>query len=341
MGIDACGLGRDFGAQTAVDAVSFRLEPGELFAIVGPSGCGKSTLLRLIAGLERPSRGSLRLGGRLVAGEGVFVSPEARGTGVVFQSYALWPHMSVLGNVAFPLEASGLGRARAAEAARPRLETVELGAHADRRPAELSGGQRQRVALARCLAGGAATILMDEPLANLDPHLRDAMERELMRFHRSSGATTVYITHDQREAMALADRMAVMQDGRFLQLGAPQELHDRPASAAVAGFIGAGSLVGALWQGGIARAGALEIPAEAQPGQAEGPVQLLVRPGAVRPDPAGVPGRVREATYRGAVWEGLLDMPGLSAPLPLALPQRLRAGETLPVRVTHGWVLPG
>jgi iron(III) transport system ATP-binding protein len=205
MAVDLAGITRRFGPLAAVDGVDLRIAAGEFFAVLGPSGCGKSTLLRLIAGLETADAGTIAIAGRAMAGPGLHVPPEARGVGVVFQSYALWPHMTVRENVAFPVPR---GPDRAARVDRC-LAMVELGAFADRRPADLSGGQRQRVALARCLAQEAGTILMDEPLANLDPHLRAAMEEELAAFHRRSGATTLYITHDQAEAMALADRVAI------------------------------------------------------------------------------------------------------------------------------------
>ena len=199
-----------------------------------------SALLRLIAGLEVADAGEIALGGKRVSGPGLHLPSEAPGVGFVFQSYALWPHLDVRGNVAFPLEAAGLRAVEAARRAERHLTTVALEHYASRKPAELSGGQRQRVALARCLAQDAGIILVDEPLANLDPHLRATMEEELVAFHRAAAATTVYITHDQREAMAVADRMAVMAAGRFLQVGAPNEVYARPASAEVARFIGEG-----------------------------------------------------------------------------------------------------
>lgn len=213
MSIDLSGVTRRFRALTAVDGLTTRIETGQFFTVLGPSGCGKSTLLRLIAGLEPLDAGAIALNGRSVAGPGLDLPPEARGLGVVFQSYALWPHLDVLGNVAFPIEATGRGRKAARLEAEAHLRSVALQGLGTRRPADLSGGQRQRVALARCLAGRARVVLMDEPLANLDPHLRAAMEEELSAFHRTSGATTLYITHDQREAMALGDRVAVMNGG--------------------------------------------------------------------------------------------------------------------------------
>jgi len=191
MSVEIKAAQRRFGTHSAVDGVSARLEDGEFFVVLGSSGCGKSTLLRLVAGLEPLDGGRISLDDRLVSGPGVHVPPEARATGVVFQSYALWPHMTVRDNVAFPAEAQGAGRAAARQAADRHLDTVALRPLAGRLPAELSGGQCQRVALARCLAGGARTILMDEPLANLDPHLRDRMEHEIAAFHREAGVTTL------------------------------------------------------------------------------------------------------------------------------------------------------
>ncbi|WP_372890859.1 ABC transporter ATP-binding protein, partial [Rhodosalinus sp.] len=245
MSVEIDTLHKSFGGRPAVAGVTATLEPGQFFVVLGPSGCGKSTLLRLVAGLERPDAGEIRLDGRSVSSQDHHVPPEGRAVGVVFQSYALWPHMSVRDNVAFPAEAQGIRRGDARARAATHLAAVALEGHAERRPAELSGGQRQRVALARCLAGGARTVLMDEPLANLDPHLRGRMEGEIARFHRETGVTTLYITHDQREAMALADRIAVMWEGRFLQVAPPQEIHDRPATEDVARFIGRAAVLDA------------------------------------------------------------------------------------------------
>ena len=243
MSIELAAVSKSFGSHHALNDVSLSIEEGAFFVVLGPSGCGKSTFLRTIAGLEPVDRGEIRLSGRKVAGRNLHVPPEQRQVGVVFQSYALWPHLNVAGNVAFPLETAGGKRADVSSRVAECLETVALTSFARRKPAELSGGQRQRVALARCLAQGAGTVLMDEPLANLDPHLRSAMEEELAVFHRKSGATTLFITHDQREAMALADKVAVMWDGEILQVADPDILSRRPASRRVAGFIGRSSLV--------------------------------------------------------------------------------------------------
>ncbi|KUF10815.1 ABC transporter ATP-binding protein [Pseudoponticoccus marisrubri] len=343
-GIEVHELGKTYAGTPAVDGVSFHIAPRELFVIVGESGCGKSTLLRLIAGLDAPDRGTIRLHGETVAGAGVMVSPEARETGFVFQSYALWPHMSVRDNVAFPLQAAGMARKAAAEAAEPHLRTVSLDGLAERRPEALSGGQRQRVALARCLAGGARTILMDEPLANLDPHLRATMERELLGFHRSSGATTIYITHDQREAMALADRMAVMRNGRFLQVGTPQEIYDRPRSREVAEFIGHGAVVPVRYGDHMAELDGVRFPAEATAGQAPGDALAILRPEAIEilpgAEPGALTGTVRETFYRGGTWEAELELAG-GAVLTLSHGAPLVPGQGVCVRIRHGWILPG
>ncbi|MGZ2256462.1 ABC transporter ATP-binding protein [Roseobacter sp. A03A-229] len=340
MSISVQGLTKRFGASTAVDDISFDAEENEFFTIVGASGCGKSTLLRLIAGLETPDAGEIVLDGQVVAGAGLNVAPEERYVGVVFQSYALWPHMTVLGNVAFPDQARGLDAAAAEDRARRHLGTVSLTTFADRKPENLSGGQRQRVALARCLAGDARTILMDEPLANLDPHLRGEMEQELHAFHRASGATTLYITHDQREAMALADRMAVMEAGRFLQVGTPQDIYDAPRHETVARFIGRGALVRGVCRAGEAAIAGQRFPVRAQPGQAEGDAMLFLRSSDVNVGPGGVAAELVSVKYRGGVWEAQAQIDGVDALFDVDLDQPARAGETVPLIFRSGWVMP-
>lgn len=325
-----------FGGTAAVNDVSVQIGSGEFFTVLGPSGCGKSTLLRLIAGLERLDGGAITLNGTQVSGMATHVPPEARAVGVVFQSYALWPHMSVRENVAFPAEATGASRAEVREITARSLEMVDLAPLADRSPAALSGGQRQRVALARCLAGGARTILMDEPLANLDPHLRGRMEGEIHRFHRQAGVTTFYITHDQREAMALADRIAVMWEGRFLQVAPPQELHDCPAVEEVARFIGRAAILDAQLTDGVADLGPLSCPVR------EGgtrPARVVIRPGDVVLG-TGVPARLTEVFYRGGAWEALAEVAGLAEPLPVTTPRPIREGEQVALSLVSGWALP-
>ncbi|PKP63073.1 MAG: ABC transporter ATP-binding protein, partial [Alphaproteobacteria bacterium HGW-Alphaproteobacteria-8] len=295
MSISLAGLVKRFDGAPAVNGVSIDIPRGAFCVVLGPSGCGKSTLLRLIAGLEAADAGAIALEGRAVCGPGLHVAPEDRAVAVVFQSYALWPHMSVADNVAFPLRVAGLRGAALDRETIKHLNTVALSDLAARRPADLSGGQRQRVALARCLASGARTVLMDEPLANLDPHLRHRMESELAAFHAASGATTLYITHDQREAMALADLVAVMQDGCFLQIGPPETVYARPACEAVARFIGRGAILHGQRLDGEGIFGPLRTPSRGP----DGPLTGLMRPSDVRLCDDGAPGRIAAVTYRG------------------------------------------
>jgi len=345
MSITLTEVTRRYGTTPAVDALSVSIPTGCFFTVLGPSGCGKSTLLRMIAGLEPLDSGSISLEGRRVAGPGLHLPPEARGVGVVFQSYALWPHMDVLGNVAFPIEAAGRSRRAARTEAVRHLNSVALTDFATRLPADLSGGQRQRVALARCLAAQARIVLMDEPLANLDPHLRAAMEHEMAAFHARAGATTLFITHDQREAMALSDLVAVMRAGRFEQVASPQDLHDRPANAFVAGFVGRGVVLDAEVMGvapgraqvRLAAGLLLEVRADAA---RPGPAQVLLRPGNLRPDGDGMPGRVLSCTYRGGAWEARVDLPGLGMPVVADLPGRAVPGSDVALAITDGWLLP-
>ncbi|MBY5316876.1 ATP-binding cassette domain-containing protein [Rhizobium leguminosarum] len=237
-------LGKDFGTgRAAVSGFSLDVREGGFLALLGPSGCGKTTVLRMIAGFETPSDGSIHLGERLVADAAQSLPPEKRNMAMVFQSYALWPHMSVADNVGYPLKVRGISGEAYRAKVRDALGTVRLADYAERRPADLSGGQRQRVALARCLVTSPDVVLLDEPLANLDRHLKQEMEETFREFHQRSGATMIYVTHDQSEAMALATDVAVMSEGRLLQVAAPAEIYARPEGRIVGGLIGRGAIV--------------------------------------------------------------------------------------------------
>lgn len=233
-------LHKSYGGAPVLSNICLAIKKGEFVAVLGPSGCGKTTLLRMIAGFEQPDSGIISIDGKIVTSDKEFVTPENRNLGIVFQNYALWPHMSVAENVGYSLKVrkiAGQERIKRVDAA---LKTVEMLHYAHRKPADLSGGQRQRVALARCLAQGNNLVLLDEPLANLDVNLRSAMEDEFAKFHRSTGASLFYITHDQAEAMALADRVAVMDQGAIMQFSTPHELYNQPCNTMVAEFIGDG-----------------------------------------------------------------------------------------------------
>ncbi|MBO9463491.1 ABC transporter ATP-binding protein [Labrenzia sp. R5_0] len=347
MSIQLASVSKSFDAHKALNSVSLSIEDGTFFVVLGPSGCGKSTLLRAIAGLEPVDAGEIKLSGQAVAGKGLHLPPEQRQVGVVFQSYALWPHMNVAANVAFPLETAGETRSAVAARVAECLETVALTPFRQRKPAELSGGQRQRVALARCLAQGARTVLMDEPLANLDPHLRSTMEEELAAFHRASGATTLFITHDQREAMALADKVAVMWDGSILQADDPDTLYRRPNSKKVAGFIGRSTLVPVdvlRVENGEAqvRFGNVIAVVECPDQTVSGPATLLLRPQhlVLATGISGFEATVERTIYRGGYWEVFVRLEGLSQPLLMVLHRKAEPGELLQLDILRGWVLP-
>jgi multiple sugar transport system ATP-binding protein len=311
-------IGKSFGSTQVLTDVTLHVCDGEFLTLVGPSGCGKSTLLRIIAGLERQDRGTVTIGGRPVDG----LKPAARGVAMVFQSYALYPHMSVARNIATPLEMQRLTLAERLPLLRllsPRRRRVMRGIMAeveavaaslqidgllDRKPAELSGGQRQRVALGRAMVRRPDAFLMDEPLSNLDAKLRVHMRGELADLHRRLGATFVYVTHDQTEAMTMSDRVALMLEGRIVQLGTPAELYDRPATVAVAQFIGSPpiSLVPVSEQGGRLVAGGVRLGLPWVAGAAT----LGLRPESVAPVRLGTPGALpallRRAENLGAEW---------------------------------------
>ena len=234
------GVEKSFHGAPVVKGLNLTIEPGEFVALLGPSGCGKSTILRMLAGFEKVSGGQISHGDDCLSSSTRHVPTEERNFGMVFQSYALWPHMTVKENVGYPLKVQKTPVAERNKRIKDALEIVQLEEYADRLPAQLSGGQRQRVALARSLVTEPDVVLFDEPLANLDRHLRATMEETFRAFHKRTGATMVYVTHDQSEAMSLADKIAVLNKGQLVQWGTPQELYARPRNTWLANFIGRG-----------------------------------------------------------------------------------------------------
>ncbi len=275
MSAVACrGLVKAFGAVRAVDGVDLDVPQGRVCALVGPSGCGKTTVLRLIAGFERPDAGEVRVGERVLAGAETTVGPEHRQVGMVFQDYALFPHLTVAGNVAY-----GLGRrARRGRRVDELLELVGLGGLGERRPHELSGGQQQRVALARALAPAPEVVLLDEPFSGLDAALRVQVRAEVRAILLSAGVTALFVTHDQEEALSLADTVAVMREGRIEQVGTPEEVYGRPATRWVAGFLGEADVLPATVGDGWVDCELAQLPLD--PGF-RGPADVIVRPESV------------------------------------------------------------
>jgi multiple sugar transport system ATP-binding protein len=240
VSIEIRNLTKKYGKVTALDRVSLTIEGGEFLVLLGPSGCGKTTILRCIAGLERPDEGDIVIDNRVVfsSRRGVMVPSGKRQVGMVFQSYALWPHMEVYENIGFGLRLQKVPRKEVRERVDRVLQDLSMDGLGDRYPSELSGGQQQRVAVARLLATKPPVFLMDEPLSNLDARLRLDMRSELKRLHHDSGVTTVYVTHDQTEAMTMANRVAVMKDGLIQQVANPREIYDQPSNVFVAEFVG-------------------------------------------------------------------------------------------------------
>ena len=276
------GLTKRFGADfAAVRELTLEIRHGELLSLLGPSGCGKTTTLRLIAGFLAPEAGEIWLGDRRLSSPRETVPPERRGMSMLFQSYAVWPHKTVAENVTYGLKFRDVPRADWPRRLREALALVRLEGFGDRYPGELSGGQQQRVALARALVVEPAILLLDEPLSNLDANLREEMRFEIRRVHEASQITTVYVTHDQAEAMVTSDRIAVMNAGRVEQVGTPAEIYERPATAFVAGFIGRTNLLkGRTAAGGrVACEGGLDLVTAAGPEHPPGePVTVSIRP---------------------------------------------------------------
>jgi len=311
-------VSRRFGEVAAVDGISLAVEDGEFLTLLGPSGCGKTTTLRMVAGLEQNDGGRISIGDRVVSdpAAGVFVPPDRRNLGMVFQSYAIWPHMTVFDNVAYPLVVRRRPAAEVREKVQEALRLVEMEAYALRPAPALSGGQQQRVAIARALVFHPDVLLLDEPLSNLDARLRAQTGEEFRALQKRLGITSLYVTHDQEEAMALSDRVVVMQAGRILQVGTPEAIYHRPASREVASFFGAPNLLAGTVrsarpaEGGMA---ALDVEGQGWRGECRGDagiavgdaVTVMVRPEnfTLRAATEGewtVAGRVADTIFHGA-----------------------------------------
>ena len=335
------GLSCVFGSFTAVDRLDLDIVPGEFVSLLGPSGCGKTTTLRMIAGFVPPTAGTITMDGQVISASGAVLPPEKRQMSMIFQSYAIWPNMTVAENVAFGLRLRKFGRESVRAKVAEMLDVVRLGVLAERYPAELSGGQQQRVALARAMVIQPRVLLLDEPLSNLDANLREEMRFEIRRLHDAFHFTTVYVTHDQGEAMVTSDRIAVMKSGRIEQIDPPYLLYTRPKTRFVAGFIGRTNFIEGICDGekvaferfALPRAGfdAAELSA--------GTTLFSVRPQSItlhRARPASesacvVPGRLLERAFLGETWDYVVSPADSTLRLKVAaLPfQVFDVGETV------------
>ncbi len=308
--IEIVQVTKTYGSFRALDRVDLEIRSGEFLTLLGPSGSGKTTLLMVLAGFIRPDSGSVRFGDREV----VRLAPHKRDVGMVFQSYALFPHMDVAGNIGFPLRLRGVAKAAIAERVERALETVRLGGYASRRIDQLSGGQRQRVALARAIVFEPRILLMDEPLSALDKQLREHMQMELRQLHEQLGMTTVYVTHDQREALTMSDRVAVIDKGRIMQLDTPRRIYEEPSCRFVAEFIGESAFLPVTVADGVARLDGSTLLLREGTDIGDGDRLLMLRPeklrilgnGSVCGETNALEGRVSRFIYQGESF--LLDV---------------------------------
>lgn len=341
-GLECRNLTVAYGTEPVLDRLNLRVEAEETLAVLGPSGSGKTTLLYAIAGFLEPRGGQILLGGRLVASSGQSVPPELRDVGVVFQNYALWPHLNALKTVAYPFRRRGISAAEATQSAAKLLERMGIGDLADRKPVELSGGQQQRVGVARALAREAALYLFDEPTAHLDAALRTVLQEELAEQRRSVRAATVYATHDAAEALAVADRVALLRAGRLVQVGTPAEIYDQPVDLWAARLTGPASMLDLHLDGRSANGlrfalGGVSFVAQGEPPKtSEGHVHALVRPDWTR---LGGPlsGEVLQVWYRGPHTDYRLGTPGGEVQVREPGTPKARIGERVTWTVHRVW----
>ena len=330
-------LTKRYGDLAAVEGLSLEVGPGELVSLLGPSGCGKTTTLRLVAGFLQPESGEIWVGDRCLSSPSGVVPPERRRMAMIFQSYALWPHMTVAQNVAYGLRFKpGVSRSDRDRRVAEMLRVVQLAGYEPRYPGELSGGQQQRVAVARALVVEPEILLLDEPLSNLDANLREEMRFEIRRLHEAFGITTLYVTHDQAEAMVISDRVAVLHRGRVEQVGTAQDLFRRPRTRFVAEFIGRTNLLDAIAaEPGVAVRGALKLRLASREPTSTAPVVVSIRPHEIelvtgeRPAPAGanvLAGTVQRTSYLGDAVDYQVSVTGTDIVLRVTAPPPARVG---------------
>jgi spermidine/putrescine ABC transporter ATP-binding subunit len=318
------GVTKQYGTHTAVESLDLDIQEGEFFCLLGPSGCGKTTTLSLLGGFAAASTGEIRIRGELVNK----TPPHKRKVNTVFQSYALFPHLNVRDNVAFGLRMAKVPRGQTDERVLEALKLVALDSYADRYPAQLSGGQQQRVAVARALVNRPAVLLLDEPLGSLDLKLRKRLQVELSQIQREIGTTFVFVTHDQSEAMAMADRIAIMNEGRVEQIGTAKEIYNQPASRFVADFIGESNFIGVDWQDGVVTASQEKVPLSCRAATGSGSGTLMVRPESVRlatasPNDPGLLGTVVKVSFLGSFTRVSINCEAAEDPILVDMPIEL------------------
>jgi len=341
-------VGKKFASVTAVHELDLDVAQGEILALLGPSGCGKTTTLRMIGGLERTSSGQILLDGKVISSAEQFSPPEDRNMGMVFQSYALWPHLTVAGNIAYGLRKRKLWKGDVQARIEEMLRFVDMSGYGSRFPAELSGGQQQRVSVARALATKPKVVLFDEPLSNLDASLRESMRFELRRIHKDSNLTGIYVTHNQEEAFTLGDRVAVMRNGKVEQVATPTELYERPRNRFVAQFVGLANLLDGTI---LERSGADvlvgtevgSIACALQPEQRFGvgdrvsvmarPESLILRPAGQSTGPNGWSGIVKDVVFSGALKDHFIDCNGVGIRAQYLGKARFAVGERLSLTI--------
>ena len=352
-GVTLTRLTKRYGDVAAVDGLDLEVPPGALVALLGPSGCGKTTTLRLVAGFLRPEAGEIRVGDRVLSSATAVVPPERRRMAMIFQSYALWPHMTVAQNVAYGLRfKAGVSKPDRAARVREMLKVVQLAGYESRYPGELSGGQQQRVAVARALVVEPEILLLDEPLSNLDANLREEMRFEIRRLHEQFTITTLYVTHDQAEAMVIADQVAVLDRGRVAQVGTAQDLFQRPRTRFVAEFIGKTNLVdGVAADPGVVSRGALRLRVATAGLTPGAPVAVSIRPHEIEvlaagrsapPDRNVLAGIVERASYLGDAVDYQVRVSGGDVVLRVTTPPpaRLHPGEAVTLTVAPEVCVP-